>query len=162
MVAGEIGQTSIDYQGKDFVYGNQGALEAFVGIWHIAERAKEIYSCAGETLSDEDAVPYKLSAAADAGDPLALALWSDIVLKLGVGLSNVIWLLNPHRIVVGGGVAKSGERLIGKIRSTIRERTEKTFWESLEIVPATLGNDAGMIGAATLALESEFLPITSA
>jgi glucokinase len=63
--------------------------------------------------------------------------------------------------MIGGGVAKAGERLIGKIRSTIRERTEKTFWESLEIVPATLGSDARIIGAATLALESEFLPITS-
>jgi len=158
MIAGEIGQTSIDYKGKDFVYGNKGALEAYVGIWHISERAKEIFSSAGKTLSDEEALPHKLSAAADAGDPLALALWSDIGLKLGVGLSNVVWLLNPHRIVIGGGVAKAGERLIGKIRSTIRERTEKTFWESLEIVPATLGNDAGIIGAATLALESEFLP----
>ena len=158
MIAGEIGQTSIDYQGKDFVYGNKGALEAYVGIWHIVERAKEIYSSAGKTLSDEDALPHKLSLAADAGDPLALALWSDIGLKLGVGLSNVVWLLNPHRIVIGGGVAKAGDRLIRKIESTIRERTEKTFWEKLEIVPATLGNDAGIIGAATLALESEFLP----
>jgi hypothetical protein len=51
MVAGEIGQTSIDYQGKDFVYGNKGALEAYVEIWHIAERAKEIYSSAGKMLS---------------------------------------------------------------------------------------------------------------
>ena len=158
MVSGEIGQTSIDYQGKDFVYGNKGALEAYVGIWHISERAKEIYSSAGKTLSDEDALPHKLSAAADAGDPLALAVWSDIGLKLGVGLSNVVWLLNPHRIVIGGGVAKAGDRLLGKIRNTIRERTEKTFWEHLAIVPATLGNDAGIIGAATLALESEFLP----
>jgi hypothetical protein len=88
MIAGEIGQTSIDYQGKDFVYGNKGALEAYVGIWHIVERAKEIYSSAGKMLSDEDALPHKLSAAADAGDPLALALWSDIGLKLGVGLSD--------------------------------------------------------------------------
>ena len=158
LVAGEIGQTSIDYQGKDFVYGNKGALEAYVGIWHIAERAKEIYSSAGKTLSDEDALPHKLSAAADAGDPLAQALWSDIGLKLGVGISNVVWLLNPHRIVIGGGVAKAGERLFQKIRTTIRERTEKTFWENLEIVPALLGSDAGIIGAATLALESEFLP----
>jgi glucokinase len=158
MVSGEIGQTSIDYQGKDFVYGNKGALESYVGIWHISERAKEIYKSAGKTLSDEDALPHKLSAAADAGDPLALQLWSDIGLKLGVGLSNVVWLLNPHRIVIGGGVAKAGDRLLGKIRNTIRERTEKTFWEHLEIVPATLGNDAGIIGAAALALESEFLP----
>jgi glucokinase len=63
-------------------------------------------------------------------------------------------LLNPHPIVIGGDVAKAGERLIG----TIREPTEKTFWESLEIVPATLGNDAGIIAAATLAPESELLP----
>ena len=158
MVSGEIGQTSIDYQGKDFVYGNKGALESYVGIWHISERAKEIYRAAGKTLSDENAQPHKLSAAADAGDPLALQLWADIGLKLGVGPSNVVWLLNPHRMVIGGGVAKAGDRLLGKIRNTIRERTEKTFWEHLEIVPATLGNDAGIIGAATLALESEFLP----
>ena len=156
MVAGEIGQMSIDYRGNDFVYGNKGALESYVGIWHISQRAKEIYAAASKSLSDEQAGPEKLSEAADAGDPLALELWSEIGLKLGVGLSNVIWLLNPNRIVLGGGVAKAGERLFSKIINTIRERTEKTFWEKLQIVPATLGNDAGIIGAATLALESEF------
>ena len=157
MVAGEIGQMSIDYRGNDFVYGNKGALESYVGIWHISQRAKEIYAAASKSLSDEQAEPEKLSEAADAGDPLALELWSEIGLKLGVGLSNVIWLLNPNRIVLGGGVAKAGERLFSKIINTIRERTEKTFWEKLQIVPATLGNDAGIIGAATLALESEFV-----
>ena len=157
MVAGEIGQMSIDYRGNDFVYGNKGALESYVGIWHISQRAKEIYAAASKSLSDEQAEPEKLSDAADAGDPLAVELWSEIGLKLGVGLSNVIWLLNPHRIVIGGGVAKAGERLFNKITNTIRERTEKTFWEKLQIVPATLGNDAGIIGAATLALESEFV-----
>lgn len=157
MVAGEIGQMSIDYRGNDFVYGNKGALESYVGIWHISQRAKEIYAAASKSLSNEQAEPEKLSDAADAGDPLAVELWSEIGLKLGVGLSNVIWLLNPHRIVIGGGVAKAGERLFNKITNTIRERTEKTFWEKLQIVPATLGNDAGIIGAATLALESEFV-----
>jgi glucokinase len=158
MVAGEIGQMSIDYQGKDFVYGNKGALEAYVGHWHISERAKEIYAAAGKSISDEAVTPDKLSKAADAGDPEAIALWADVGLKLGVGLSNVLWLVNPNRIVIGGGVAKAGERLFSRIKSTIRERTEKTFWEKLEIVPATLDNDAGIIGAAALSLESEFLP----
>ena len=157
MVAGEIGQMSIDYRGNDFVYGNKGALESYVGIWHISQRAKEIYADASKSLSDEQAEPEKLSEAADAGDRLALELWSEIGLKLGVGLSNVVWLLNPHRIVIGGGVAKAGERLFSKITNTIRERTEKTFWETLQIMPAALGNDAGFIGAATLALESEFV-----
>jgi len=77
-------------------------------------------------------------------------------LKIGVGLTNVIWLVNPGRIVLGGGVSQAGERLFQYIRQTIQNRCEKTFWENLEIVPAALGNDAGIIGAAALALESEF------
>lgn len=157
-VAGEIGQTSIDYQGVDFVYGNKGALEAYVGHRQISARAQEIYAAAGRTLSDEDAQPHRLSKAADDGDQLADKVWEDIGLKIGVGLTNVIWLVNPDRIVIGGGVAQAGERLFGYIRQTIRSRCDKTFWENLEVIPATLGNDAGIIGAATLALESEFRP----
>jgi glucokinase len=152
-VAGEIGQTSIDYQGVDFVYGNKGALEAYVGHRQISARAKEIYAAAGESLSDEDSHLERLSKAADDGDELADKVW-----EIGVGLTNVIWLVNPDRIVIGGGVAKAGERLFGYIRQTIRTRCEKTFWEKLDVVPATLGNDAGIIGAAALALESEFRP----
>ena len=68
----------------------------------------------------------------------------------------MIWLVNPDRIVIGGGVANAGERLFGYIRQTIRTHCEKTMWEKLEIVSATLHNDAGIIGAATLAVESEF------
>ena len=157
-VAGEIGQTSIDYKGVDFVYGNKGALEAYVGHRQISARAKEIYAEAGKTLSDEDAHLEKLTKAADEGDELADRVWADIGRKIGVGRTNVIWLVNPDRIVIGGGVANAGERLFGYIRRTIRTRCEKTFWEKLEVVPATLGNDAGIIGAATLALESEFRP----
>ena len=157
-VAGEIGQMSIDYSGVDFVYGNKGALEAYVGHRHISARAQEIYKEAGRTLSDEEAHLENLTRAANEGDELADKLWADIGLKIGVGLTNVIWLVNPDRIVIGGGVANAGERLFGYIRQTIRSRCEKTFWEHLEVVPATLGNDAGIIGAATLALESEFRP----
>jgi glucokinase len=157
-VAGEIGQMSIDYQGVDFVYGNKGALEAYVGHHKIADRAKEIYSITGKEITDEQADPKSLSAAADRGDSLAEAVWQEIGLKIGVGLTNVIWLVNPDRIVLGGGVAQAGERLFKYIRDTIEHRCEKTFWEKLEVVPATLGNDAGIIGAASLALESEFLP----
>jgi glucokinase len=153
-VAGEIGQSSIDYQGKDFVYGNKGALEAYVGHVHISERAKEIYSGARKSLSDEAAETPQLAAAAKAGDPLAKQLWDDIGLKLAVGLINAIWLINPDRIVIGGGVAKCGSLLWEPIWRTIHSRCARTFWEKLTIVPAALGNEAGMIGAAALALES--------
>jgi glucokinase len=161
-VAGEIGQMSIDYRGVEFVYGNNGALEAYVGHRKIAGRAKEIYAKAGITISDEQSHPENLTKAADNGDEIAERVWADIGLKIGVGLTNVIWLVNPDRIVIGGGVANAGKRLFNYIRHTIKTRCEKTFWEKLEVVPATLGNDAGIIGAATLALESEFLPNSSA
>jgi glucokinase len=161
-VAGEIGQMSIDYRGVEFVYGNNGALEAYVGHRKIAARAKEIYAKAGITISDEQSHPENLTKAADNGDEIAERVWADIGLKIGVGLTNVIWLVNPDRIVIGGGVANAGKRLFNYIRHTIKTRCEKTFWEKLEVVPATLGNDAGIIGAATLALESEFLPNSSA
>lgn len=161
-VAGEIGQMSIDYQGVDFVYGNRGALEAYVGHYKIAERAREIYAEAGKRMADAESDPRNLSKAADDGDLIADQVWKDIGLKIGVGLTNVIWLVNPGRIVLGGGVSQAGERLFRYIREAIRNRCEKTFWENLEIVPAALGNDAGIIGAATLALESEFLPARQA
>jgi len=155
-VAGEIGQMSIDYAGVEWVYGNKGALEAYVGHHQISARAKQLYKKAGKNLSDEEAHPDHLIKAAEAGDELADKVWADIGLKIGVGLTNVICLVNPDRIVIGGGVANAGERLFGYIRQTVRTRCEKTFWEKLEIVPATLHNDAGIIGPATLAVESEF------
>jgi glucokinase len=157
-VAGEIGQMSIDYQGVDYVYGNRGALEAYVGHFKIAEFAKIQFATAGRPITDEEADPKNLSQLADNGDALAESVWAEIGLKIGVGLCNVIWVVNPDRIVIGGGVAKAGARLFDYIRKTIKSRTEKTFWEHLEVVPATMGNDAGIVGAATLALESEFLP----
>jgi glucokinase len=155
-VAGEIGQMSINYAGFDWVYGNKGALEGYVGHHQISARAKEIYKEAGKNLSDEEAHPDHLIKAAEAGDQLADKVWADIGLKIGVGVANVIWLVNPDRIVIGGGVANAGERLFGYIRRTVRARCEETFWKKLEIVPATLHNDAGIIGPATLAIESEF------
>src|ERR1700724_29892 len=79
--AGEIGQTSIDYKGVDFVYGNKGALEAYVGHRQISARAKEIYARAGKTLSEDDAQLHRLCRAADDGDELAHKVWRDIGLK---------------------------------------------------------------------------------
>src|SRR5580704_9181646 len=70
-VAGEIGQMTINYTGFDWVYGNEGALEGYVGHHQISARAIEIYKEAGKNLSDEDAHPDRLIKAAEAGDQLA-------------------------------------------------------------------------------------------
>ena len=148
-VAGEIGQTSIDYQGVDFVYGT------IKGLWRLmSDTAKSrrgprrFMRRPGKVYPTKMRIWIGCQKRPTTEMNLPTKSGQDIGLKIGVGLTNVIWLVNPDRIVIGGGVAKAGERLFGYIRQTIRTRCEKTFWEKLEVVPATLGNDAGIIGAA--------------
>jgi glucokinase len=152
--AGEIGQMSIDYQGRTGNYGNLGALEKYVGNAQIAERAQQSYENAGKLLPIEQCSPAALAAAAHAGDTVAKQLWTQIGMEIGVALANVVWLLNPDSIVIGGGVARAGDLLFEPIRKTIQSVTMPTFYENLKILPAALGNDAGMIGSASVALDS--------
>ena len=97
--------------------------------------------------------PFDLAHAASEGDPIAKQLWEDLGDEIGAALANVVWVLNPDAIVIGGGVAKAGEVLFDPIRRSVCSRTPKVFHEFLKIVPATLENDAGIIGNAALALE---------
>ncbi len=151
--AGEIGQMTIDPNGVPGQYGNFGALEKYVGNMQIAQRAQKLYEDDGRTKSEEECSPLALQIAADAGDRVALRIWEEVGFQIGITLCDIIWLLNPDRIVIGGGVALAGDYVFRPIRKVIEERTMKVFHQHLTIVPATLGNDAGMIGSAALALE---------
>ena len=151
--AGEIGQMTIDPNGPLGQYNNKGALEKYVGNRQIAERAQVLYGEAGLTKTIEDCSPLNLELAARAGDRVAHQVWEEVGFAIGIALCNVVWLLNPDRIVIGGGVAAAWEYIFEPIRRTIAERTMEIFSERLAIVPATLGNDAGMIGSAALALD---------
>lgn len=159
--AGEIGQMSIDYHGRAGNYGNMGALEKYVGNAQIAERAQQLYEKAGRLVPLEQCTPLAMENAAHAGDAIAKQLWAQLGMEIGVGLANVVWLLNPDTIVIGGGVAKAGELLFEPIRQTIQSVTMPTFYENLKILPAALGNDAGLIGSASVALDSMQAPVKS-
>jgi glucokinase len=151
--AGEIGQMTIDPNGLPGQYGNKGALEKYVGNRQIAERAQTLYREAGLTKTLEECSPLALELAANSGDAIAHKAWEEIGFAIGITLCDIVWLLNPDRIVIGGGVGSAGEYLFGPIRKVIEERTMKIFHEGMAIVPAMLGNDAGMIGSAALALD---------
>jgi glucokinase len=154
LAAGEIGHMSIDYRGILGPYGNPGGLEEYVGNAQITARAVELYRAAGAVKSAEDCAPVTLARAAQSGDKIALELWKAVGTEIGAALASVVWILNPDTVVIGGGIAKAGELVIEPIRSTIIERTNSVFHEGLRIVPAVLGNDAGMIGNAVLAIEA--------
>jgi glucokinase len=152
--AGEIGQMIIEPHGVPGHYGNFGALEKYVGNRQIAERAQRAYAAAGMARTSEELTPLFLEKAALGGDEVAVKLWEDIGFEIGIILTNIVWLLNPDRIVVGGGVAKAGPLVFEPIKRTISERTSGVYHEHLEVVPAELGNDGGIIGSAALAIDA--------
>ena len=150
--AGEIGQTSIDYQGRKGHYGNRGALEDYIGNQEISRDAKAAYAEAGITRDIEDCSPAALAEAARMGDPIALARWEFVGRSLATAMMNVCWLLNPQAIVIGGGVARAGDLLFNPFREHLLRQLSGPFSEGLAILPAAFGHEAGTIGAAALAL----------
>src|SRR4030095_12448663 len=107
--AGEIGHLSIDYRGVSGPFGNDGALERYVGNQQIADRAVRLYREAGKMQREADCTPADLDRAARAGDPVAIQLWDAVGTEIGAALASVVWVLNPDTIVIGGGVAKADE-----------------------------------------------------
>ncbi|MNG19791.1 Glucokinase [compost metagenome] len=92
--------------------------------------------------------------AAKAGDEVASRIVNRAAYYLGKSMSSVAVVLNPKRFIIGGGVSKAGEFLFEQIRGEFRKYTPEAIAEGVEIVPAILGNDAGVVGAAGLILRS--------
>ena len=133
--AGEIGHQTIDPDGPWCNCGNRGCLEAYC-------RADQLAAACG-TDTAEDGVR-----AAQAGDERALAGLADVGRYLGIGIANMITVLSPDRVVIGGGIAAAGELLFAPIRAEIARRVRMTAPEQVELVTAELGTWAGAIGAA--------------
>lgn len=152
--AGEIGQTSIDYRGRVGQFGNIGALEDYIGNQEIAIQAMDAYHAAGIHKHAEECTPAALAQAANAGDEVALAVWDHVTELLACALMNCCWLLNPQAIVIGGGVARAGDVLFGPLVAKLHAQLSGPFKDHLMVLPARFGNEAGLIGAAAMALEA--------
>ncbi|MTI79670.1 MAG: ROK family protein [Firmicutes bacterium] len=156
-IAGEIGHITMNPRGPKCNCGKNGCLEAYVGAPNISRRAKEAifnqkYSVIVEMVNGNlaDITPEMVHRAALAGDELAKNIIQETAELIGLALSYMANLFNPQLIIVGGGVARSGEMLINPIRDTIKANAMREHGKILTVVPAQLGEDAGMIGAAWL------------
>lgn len=150
--AGEIGQMSIDLNGVPGPYGNTGALERYIGNRQISEVAAAIYGKEGIPLP-ADSSPEALAALAGEGDAVALTVWDGVARCLGFCLMNVVYLLNPEVIVVGGGVSEAGNILFNPLRETLQNSLTAECFDHLHIVPARYGNTAGILGSSAMAAE---------
>jgi len=159
-LAGEIGHMTIQPGGPVCTCGRRGCLEALAAGPAIARRARERLLAepqAGSLLrqlagGDGEAVTAEhVSRAAEAGDMLARQILDEAARALGLGIGNAIALMNPQRVVVGGGVAKAGERYFEVVRAAARANVLRGM--TVDIVPAMLGDDAPLWGAMALAEE---------
>lgn len=156
--AGEIGH--IKLQMKDGLIcgcGDTGCLEAYASGPSIVAMAQDYIKGGKSTKFREMAAaeggeitPYMVAKAAEAGDPVAKRIFAIVGEYIGIGLTSVINLLNPEKVIIGGGVAEAGDLLLDPIRKTIKERAMVVAGSAVEIVPAQLGNSAGVIGASML------------
>ncbi len=160
--AGEIGHMTIDVNGPKCSCGNIGCLERLVSGTAVAEEAIRRLS-QGEKSSLTEIVggkiksitAEKVSLAAQNGDSLALEVISKAATYLGIGLVNLVNIFNPEMIIIGGGLAKMGDLLLEPARRVVGERAFQLSARLVRIVPAQLGDDAAVLGAAIFARQQK-------
>jgi len=137
--AGELGLITLNPEGPPCNSGNQGSLEQYLSIGAIRRRTgKE---------------PTELGSLATQGNPKALTFWNHYGRDLGAGLASLIYILTPEAIIIGGGVSASAKFFFPAAWAELERRVLPSSRTDLQLLTATLGNQAGMVGAAKLALQ---------
>ena len=136
---GELGLIAIHPEGPECNSGNRGSLEQHVSATAIRRRT----GMGG----------HELDRRAREGDTAAIAAWQAIGRDLGIGLSSLIYVLTPDVIAIGGGVSKCADLFLPAAIAEVEQRVLPTSRAGLKILAAQLGNRAGCVGAAKLALE---------
>ncbi|MFF8943510.1 ROK family protein [Streptomyces sp. NPDC014864] len=147
--AGHIGHISVDLDGDLCPCGSRGCVERLASGPNIARRALDDGWRPGP---DGDTSAAAVAAAARAGDPVAGASFERAAQALAAGIAATATLVEIDIAVVGGGVGKAGDVLLTPLRKALREYATLSFVRGLTVVPAQMGTDAGLVGAAAAAL----------
>jgi glucokinase len=157
--AGEIGHISIDYDGPQCNCGSQGCVEAFVGQRYLSKRtadrlkvhsSSKMFSLVHGDL--EKLEPYVIAQAAHEGDALAQEILLEAGRYLGVAIGAVMNTLDLRVSIIGGGISAAGAFVMNAIRESVQAHVLKPLKAEIQVLPAQLGNNAGILGAAGLVL----------
>jgi glucokinase len=154
--AGEVGHMTLVPEGPKCGCGGRGCLEALASGPSIARRAREALATGRPSRLSEagDFTAADVVRLAREGDALAAEVWDATIGYLGLGVAAIVTILAPERVVIGGGVARAGDLLFEPLRREVRRRIKLVAVESVPILPAALGPDVGILGAAAVALEA--------
>ena len=154
-VAGEIGHMAIDPNGLPCICGLRGCLATLVGAPALVERARAILAVNPHSiLAGTEPTVVSIEDAALAGDTLALTLVHEAAEHLGIAVAGLLNIMNPAMVILGGGLARLGNVLLGPLRETVRRRTLISSLVACEIRTSELGGQATAVGAATMVLEA--------
>ncbi|MFG2918600.1 ROK family protein [Kitasatospora sp. NPDC048298] len=140
--AGELGHLVVRPGGEPCACGGRGCVETFASASAIARR----YTAA---TGERYVTAQQVAERAATGDRTAAAVWQEAVDALADGLASAVTLLDPERVVIGGGLARAGEPYFAPLREALAARL--TFQAMPQLVPAELGHEAGCYGAGLLA-----------
>lgn len=162
-VAGEIGHMTIDSTGRKCKCGNYGCLEAYASGPAIALRAVEGIESGADSILAEmvngrlaDITAATVYEAVVEEDAYATEVMKDTARFLGIGVANILNILNPRMVVIAGGVTRAGEHLFTPLRAEVRKRAFRSALECCEIVSAQLPGTAGVVGAAAVFKREHF------
>ncbi|WP_338900566.1 ROK family protein [Streptomyces sp. TG1A-60] len=147
--AGHIGHVSVDLDGDPCPCGARGCVERIASGPHIARRALENGWRPGP---DGDTSAAAVATAARDGDPVAVASFERAAQALAAGIAATATLVEIDIAVIGGGVANAGDVLFAPLRTALKDYAALSFVQHLSVVPAVMGTDAGLVGAAAAAL----------
>lgn len=153
-IAGELGHMTIDIHGDICDCGNRGCLQTFATGTAIVERARREIVGVPETLAGEDVFQQAV-----AGHEAYIKILQETGEVLGIGLTNLIHLINPEKIVLGGGVTNSKEFILPVIKQTIDQRALTPAAKQTEVAVTDLGDDATLLGAVSLLITELFAPL---
>jgi glucokinase-like ROK family protein len=161
--AGEIGHTTIIADGgKPCRCGNTGCLEALVSEPALVRQAEQLARqdkegiLANQLRHGEGRAIERIFAAARAGDAATRVMLEKRACYLGIGLANLVNILNPDLIILGGIYAQEPDLLLPVIEATVRQRAFANLGEQVQLQTASFGQQAGLVGAAALALDAFF------
>jgi len=156
-LAGELGHIKVvpDLEAIQCGCGQLGCVETVSSATGIIRMAKDAVARGESTaLSLKDNITAKdVFDAAKDGDEVAIRIVKRAAYYLGKAMAAVAVVLNPQRFIIGGGVSRAGDILFNEIRKVYEQNVPSAFSEQVDIVPAKLGNDAGIVGAAGLNLK---------
>ena len=155
--AGEIGHMTLDLDGPLCPCGNRGCLEAYCGSHGLLRRARELATAAapayarriearGDALTTRDLFEMAIS-----GDETARQVFAEAGRRLGQAAANLVNVLAPDRVIIGGGVAQAGDLLLDPCRAAVHEHVLSDACRQTPVVLADLGPHAAAIGVAELA-----------